>query len=123
MRAATFLRMLSAGACTFSRAPFDNCAAHVRINGAVEFRRSTFDEIKPRYLKTVDIDSLPAVARRGVIDWVDKEVARLSAERKTGDEIFYFREEKCANCHWFREGYILIRGCDIVDEITLSDDM
>src|SRR3954453_13954367 len=123
MRPAAFLLMLSAGACAFSRAPFENCAAHVRLKNAIDSRHSTFEEIKSRYLKKVDVDSVPQRARGSVVEWIDKEIARLSMERRAGDELWYLREEKCNNCHWFREGYVLIRGCEIVDEIILSDDM
>ncbi|HEX3577927.1 MAG TPA: hypothetical protein VHY33_05115 [Thermoanaerobaculia bacterium] len=74
-------------------------------------------------MKIVDIGTVPAAAQAGVVKWIDDEVLRLSAKRLPGDELFYFREEKCDKCHWFREGYVLIRGCDVVDQITLSDDM
>jgi hypothetical protein len=83
-------------------------------------------DVKPRYLKEVALEkmpSLPEEARAGVVAWIDSEVTRVSAKQQPGDELWYFREEKCPNCHWYREGYALIRGCEVVDEITIRDDM
>lgn len=47
----------------------------------------------------------------------------MRAKAQPNDELWYFREEKCPGCGWYREGYALIRGCSIIDEITLSDAM
>ncbi len=67
--------------------------------------------------------TLPEAARAGAMKWIDDEIARVSGKRQSGDELWHFREEKCDHCQWYREGYALIRGCEIVDEITISDDM
>ncbi len=80
-------------------------------------------DVKPRYFSIVEIDTIPDAAHDGVEAWIDEEIRRVGAKAEPDDELWYFREEKCPGCGWYREGYVLIRGCAIVDEIILSDDM
>lgn len=86
-------------------------------------KRASIADVKPKYLSIVDIKTAPAAAKEGVLQWIDVELRRIENEIRPSDEIWYFREEKCPGCGWYREGYSLIRGCTIVDEITLSDDV
>ena len=86
-------------------------------------KRATLDEVKPKYLSIVETATIPEVAQTGVVAWIDNEIERFRAEAQPNDEVWYFREEKCPGCRWYREGYALVRGCIVVDEITLSDDM
>lgn len=106
--------------CTARPAP---CPATAWLATAVEAKRATLDDVKPRYLSMVGIETVPAGARAGVEAWVDEEVRRVRAEAQPNDALWYFRVEKCAGCGWYREGYALIRGCAVVDEITLLDAM
>jgi hypothetical protein len=83
-------------------------------------------DVKPRYLKVVALDGMPGLpqeARVGLMKWIDTEVARLSSKQQLGDELWHFREEKCPHCHWYREGYALVRACEVLDEITIADAM
>jgi len=86
-------------------------------------KRSGLAEIKKTYLEDVGLETLPEAARPGVVAWVDGEVARLQSKETAGDEVWYFREEKCPGCGWYREGFALVRGCTVIDEVTLKDDM
>ena len=99
------------------------CAARNRLSHAERSHLASVSEIKPRYLSLVKIETINEPGRTGVIEWVDREIAKLRQRMLPGDEVWYFREEKCPNCHWYREGYALIRGCRVVEEITLNDDM
>jgi hypothetical protein len=98
---------------------------HVRewLSSAVVAKRASFEDVKNKYLKDVELETLPEAARPGVVAWVDGEVARVQSRETAGDELWYFREEKCPGCGWYREGFALVRGCTVVDEITLKDDM
>ncbi len=122
MKITSILLVLSALSCASGPAA-DRCSVKAWLNTALQAQRSQFEDIKPRYLKIVDIETVPEAARPAGIEWIDKEVAKLSAEQKPGDELWYFREDKCSGCHWYREGYVLVRGCEVVDELTLSDVM
>ena len=100
-----------------------SCASRDRLAAAAEAHRATIDDVKPRYLSIVEIDTLPASARHGVEAWADSEIRRVRTKVQPTDELWYLREEKCSGCGWYRESYALIRGCAIVDEITLREDM
>jgi len=100
-----------------------SCSAREWLSSAVVAKRSAFVEIKKQYLEDVDLETLPEAARPGVVAWVDGEIARVHSKEKAGDELWYFREEKCPGCGWYREGFALVRGCNVIDEITLKDDM
>ena len=117
--ACTLFALLACASCASS----PQCPARTWLNTTVESHRAQLEGIRDHYLTLVDINSVPVAARAGVIEWVDKEIARLRAERQEGDEVWYFREEKCSGCKWYREGYALVRGCRIVDDVTLTDDM
>ncbi len=103
--------------------PDTGCNAREWLATAVVAKRATLDEVKAKYLSIIDIGSVPAAAQPGVVSWIDEEVRRLHEKAQPRDEVWYFREEKCPRCGWYREGYALIRDCMVVDEITLSDDM
>lgn len=118
--AVSLLLMCSTFGCISQRVP---CTSRTRLAAAAEARRATLGDVKPRYLSIVEMDTVPAGARGGVEAWVDQEIGRVRAKAQPNDELWYFREEKCSGCGWYRAGYALIRGCVIVDEITLSDDM
>jgi hypothetical protein len=100
-----------------------HCTAREWLSAAVVAKRSAFVEIKKKYLKDVELEALPEAARPGVVAWVDGEIARVQSKEQAGDELWYFREEKCPDCGWYREGFALVRGCNVIDEITLKDDM
>jgi hypothetical protein len=99
------------------------CNAREWLSSAVVARRAALADVKNKYLKDVELKTLPEAARAGVLAWVDSEVARFQSKETAGDELWYFREEKCPGCGWYREGFALVRGCTVVDEITLKDDM
>lgn len=99
------------------------CDAKEWLGRIVVAKRAAIDDVKPKYLSIVDFATLPDASKPGVLEWIDGEVRRIQAEARPGDEVWYFREEKCRGCRWYREGYALIRGCTVVDEVTLSDDM
>lgn len=99
------------------------CTARQWLDTAIVAERATLEDVKPRYLRMVEIATVPATAQPGVIAWIDDEIARVRAKAQPHDQVWYFREEKCARCGWYREGYALVRGCTVIDEITLSDDM
>jgi|SRR6185436_10659490 len=99
------------------------CIARDWLSFAVVAKRADFVEIKKQYLHDVKLQTLPEAARPGVVAWVDGEIARVQSKEAAGDELWYFREEKCPGCGWYREGFALVRGCRVVDEITLKDDM
>jgi hypothetical protein len=123
MRTLIFILTLSMAACVSSQPSNTECPSRAWLKGTVESHLSRFEEIKPRYLKVIDIDTVPAAARSGVLAWIDDQVRRISEQRVPGDELWHFREEKCTGCHWYREGFALIRDCNVVSEITLADDM
>jgi hypothetical protein len=100
-----------------------DCPATEWLRSTTVAKRAVIADIRPKYLSLVDLSGLPEPAREGVFAWIDTEVARLESKIRTGDELWYFREEKCLGCGWYREGYALVRGCIVVDEATLSDEM
>lgn len=117
--------LLALAACASSATNVE-CSSREWLAAIPEASHAQLSEIKPRYLKVIDLDGepkLPESARGGAVKWIENEIARVSSKRQPGDELWHFREEKCDHCHWYREGYALIRGCEIVDEITISDDM
>jgi hypothetical protein len=102
------------------------CVSRERLASARTSRLSSYSDIRGRYLAAAKLDetkTLPEAARQGVIVWIDNEIARLRGKEKAGDELWYFYEEKCPRCGWYREGLALIRGCTVVDEIAIRDDM
>lgn len=125
MRSAACLLLLCVLSCISSRSQEQGCAARAWLDDTVESRRAQLDEVRARYLKDVepDLAGVPAEARVGVVEWIDDEVSRLSGQYRPGDELWYFREEKCPGCGWYRSGYALVRGCEVVDEIIISDEM
>lgn len=118
----TLLASVGLLACT-SAGRQDECTARQWLGTATVARRTTLDDVKPKYLSMVQIASIPDGAQPGVVAWIDEEVTRVRAKAQPQDEVWYFREEKCPGCGWYREGYALVRGCTVVDEITLRDDM
>ena len=125
MRLRTGIQLLltSVGLLACSSTGQDQCAARQWLAAAIVARRATLADVKPKYLSIVEIEAIPDAAQAGVVAWVDDEVARLRAKAQPHDQVWYFREEKCPGRSWYREGYALARGCTVVDEITLSDDM
>jgi hypothetical protein len=120
MRAvATFFIALIVASC----ASRPRCSAREWLSSAVVAKHAAFSEIKKQYLGDVELETLPEAARPGVVAWVDREIARVLSKQVAGDELWYFREEKCPGCGWYREGFALVRGCDVIDEITIEDDM
>jgi hypothetical protein len=102
-----------------------SCPSKDWLASAVTARQSSFAEIKTIYLQHADLEhkKLPQSARDGVIAWIDNEISKLRAKQEPGDQLWYFREEKCQGCYWYREGLALVRACRVIDEITISDDM
>jgi|SRR5947199_9741004 len=123
MRTLIVILALSMTACVSSQRSNSACTSREWLKGTLESHLSRFEDIKPQYFKIIDIDNVPTAARSEVIKLIDREVSRLSALRLPGDELWYFREEKCNGCHLYREGFALIRDCNVVSEITLADDM
>jgi hypothetical protein len=122
MKCLSLLLVLCLASCASSRSNIP-CAAKDWLDASVESHLADIGDIKTRYLKIVDLQSVPVAARAGVVEWIDNEVNKLAAQQKAGDQLWYFREEKCPGCHWYREGFALVRGCEIVDTVTLNDDM
>jgi hypothetical protein len=102
------------------------CGAREWLARAEVSHPSSYSAIRKQYLASVRLDemkTLPEAARQGVIAWIDGQIDRLKRQQQAGDELWYFNEEKCPRCGWYREGLALVRGCDVVDEITIKDDM
>jgi hypothetical protein len=99
------------------------CTAREWLSSAVLARPAAFAEIKKQYLEDVKLETVPEAARPGVVAWVDGEISRVHSKERAGDQLWYFREKKCPDCGWYREGFALVRDCSVVDEITLKDDM
>lgn len=124
MRWLVMTLVLIAASCASQKA--SSCGSRDWLASAHTSRPSSYSDIRERYLAAVRLDdmkTLPEAARQGVIAWIDDEIARLRGKQQAGDELWYFYEEKCPGCGWYREGLALIRGCTVVDEITIRDDM
>ena len=103
-----------------------HCEARDWLSHAMTAKPTTYDDIERQYLREVNLDAMPTLppeAREGVMAWIHGEIRRVQGKQRAGDELWYFREEKCPGCHWYREGLALVRGCTVVDEIVISDDM
>lgn len=84
-------------------------------------RRVSLDQIRAEYLEAVEAATLPPEPRRGVEAWIDDQIASMRSRIRPGDEIWYYKYEKC--CGWYRAGYVAIRsGCPVF-EINTREDM
>ena len=84
-------------------------------------RRVEPEDIRIEYLAAVDAASLAGEPRKGVEEWIDQEVRQLESKMHLGDQLYFYRYEKC--CGWYREGYVAVRGECIVGEINTREDM
>jgi len=55
--------------------------------------------------------------------WIDDQVADFRRKLAPGDQVWFYREEKCDHCGWYREGYLGVRGCAVVAELNTLEDM
>jgi hypothetical protein len=75
------------------------------------------------FLKSFQLETLPAEARADIENQFAVQFAKLSAAPAGGATIWSFRSEKCPGCGWYRAGYVALRGCQIVEKVETSDDM
>jgi hypothetical protein len=84
-------------------------------------RRVDVNHISSEFMGSPLFVGLAAEPRAAMQKWIDGEVANLTSKLQPGDEVWFYREEKC--CGWFREGYVAIRGCAVVAELNTLEDM
>lgn len=95
--------------------------ANVELTPETLIRRVSFDQIRAEYLEAVEAATLPPEPRSGVEAWIDDQIAAMRSQFRPGDEIWYYKYEKC--CGWYRAGYVVIRnGCPVF-EINTREDM
>lgn len=68
-------------------------------------------------------EGLPPEGRAAIANLFDEEFERLAAAETRGDQIWFWREEKCPGCGWYRDGYAAIRDCRVTYRFTASDEM
>jgi hypothetical protein len=86
-------------------------------------RSVTTKQIRAEYLADVDAAHFPPVQKRAIEEWIDGEIAKLKSAMRKGDEIWFYRYEKCPGCHWYRSGYVVMHGrCAIFDLNTRDEN-
>ena len=91
------------------------------FNSSSLIRRVSFAQIRAEYLQEVEAATLPPEPRKGIEAWIDDQIAALRSRIQPGDEIWYYKYEKC--CGWYRAGYVALRvGCSVF-EINTREDM
>jgi hypothetical protein len=114
------LLMLAAWSCA-SRVAVTPCVARVWRSSLALSKPSELSDIKRQYIENEKIERFSDEIRSRLVRQLDNQVAHLLAARRPGDELWYFRERKCAGCGWYGEGFALVRGCDVIDKINFSD--
>jgi hypothetical protein len=62
-------------------------------------------------------------ASQSLLEWLDGEIARLKAAQRPSDELWLRRERKDPNMPWYRDTYLLVRGCKVVGVVETREDM
>jgi hypothetical protein len=86
-------------------------------------RRVDIGDIPREVMNSRTFTDLAGAPKEAMQGWIDGQVALLKAKLQPGDQVWFYREEKCDRCGWYREGYIVVRGCSAVAELTTSDEM
>jgi len=91
--------------------------------GPALIRRVTTDQIRAEYLADVNAAQMPPVLRKVIEEWIDAEIAKLKSAMTEGDELWFYRYEKCPGCHWYRSGYVVMHGRCAVFDLNTCDQM
>ena len=84
-------------------------------------RRTTAADARKQFLEDVALDELPAALDKVQEQWFDEEWAKQFGALRDGDELWYYAEEK-GDTGWWRKGYVALRGCVVVGEMTTLED-
>jgi hypothetical protein len=123
MRIMALAPLLLAAACASREATSCPGAPSWPVSPKSLARRVNVDEISTAFMRSPELADLSGESRDAAQKWIDGEVSKLVSKLQPGDQVWFYREEKCNQCGWFREGYVAIRGCEFVAELNTLEEM